>query len=186
MPSPCSAPDQTTDAMDSCIEKCDIIHSEIAVSTKPAPMIKANVIDASDQLADEQHGNQGAGTARRSNHARLQYRIAHQPLQQRWQQRQRCKQHDSNQEYQDIAGEEIAVLVQRQPDEGLLGSQRVRDEQIKRQRTDRRLDLDLTGIEPGPWLRPRSSSTCNVPTAVLSTAKPKKSKPLRWCVVSGK
>jgi hypothetical protein len=109
VPNPCIAPDQITEDMGSCIEKCDIIHSDIAVSTKPAD--DQAHIEAPDRAAHEQHGDQRAGAARRGGDTRLQHRIPHESLQQRRQQRQRREQHDAHQEDQDIAGQEIAVLV---------------------------------------------------------------------------
>src|ERR1019366_4463624 len=49
---------------------------------------------------------------------------------------------------QDIAGQEVSILVKGQPDERLSRGQRVRDEQVERQCTNRRLQLDLAGVEP--------------------------------------
>ena len=40
VPSPCMAPDHISGSMGIWIEKCVIIQSEIAVSTKPPPMIR--------------------------------------------------------------------------------------------------------------------------------------------------
>ena len=74
-------------------------------------------IDAPDQPADEHMASSVPTPRGAMAMPGLQHRIAHQLLQQRRQQRQRREQHDAHHEDQDIAGEEIAVLEQRQADE---------------------------------------------------------------------